>query len=494
VIHSQLAELFSRVGTPRIAVVGDALLDHYIFGEVERISPEAPVPVLRARRREFRAGGAGSVVTNLLQLGVRVNYFGVRGEDAAGEKLLDLFADENSRLDGFVAEVGRRTTEKTRHLGYVQHADRAMQQILRVDDEVREPIRAETVKAIIEAFRVQADQLDAVLVSDYAKGLITRELLVALTKAAPEIPFLVDPSLTADYSSYRGAFLICPNRYEAQRASGVSCVDAKGCREAAERLVEEFDLGSVALTMDREGIYLTVGKGAAGTEDGTHFPTRARRVTDVTGAGDMVLSVLGLVVAGGGTLAEAVEVANIAAGLEVRRVGVTPLSREEILEEVRSQGNPAVGKIKQREELVAAVDRARADGKRIVFTNGCFDCLHRGHHHLLQGAAGEGDVLIVAINNDESVRRLKGSGRPKVPLEDRLIMLADLQSVDFVIAFEEDTPVPLLEALRPDVLTKGEEYRDGTVVGREVVEGYGGRVAFVSQLPGFSTTRMLQKD
>ena len=487
--HNQLSELLARVGTPRIAVVGDAVLDHYIFGEVERISPEAPVPVLRARRREFRAGGAGSVVTNLLRLGTRVSFFSVRGEDAAAAKLLDLFEDKNSRLEGFVAEAGRRTTEKTRHLGYVQHADRAMQQLLRVDDEVREPIRRETLDSILEAFRAQVDELDAVLVSDYAKGLITRELLQEITEIAPDLPFLVDPALAADYSIYRGAYLICPNRYEAQQASGVPCTDADGCRTAAARLVQAFGLGAVALTMDRDGIYLTT----AGGEE-SQFPTRARRVTDVTGAGDMVLSVLGLVVAGGGTLAEAVEMANVAAGLEVRRVGVTPLSREEILEEARFQGNPAVGKIKKLDELVTAVASARADGKRVAFTNGCFDLLHRGHHHLLQGASDEGDVLVVAINSDASVRRLKGHGRPKVPLEDRLIMLADLQVVNFVIAFDEDTPVPLLEALRPDVLIKGEEYRDGVVVGREVIEKHGGRVAFVSQLPGFSTTRLLQED
>ena len=222
-----------------------------------------------------------------------------------------------------------------------------------------------------------------------------------------------------------------------------------------------------------------------------HFPTKARVVADVTGAGDMVLSVLGLVLAAGGALSQAVELANVAAGVEVRRLGATPVSREELLHELRYHGHPGVEKIKKLEELGPLVRSAREAGKTVVFTNGCFDLLHVGHHHLLHGASEMGDLLVVAVNSDASVRRLKGPTRPRISQEERMLMLSGLEVVDFVVCFEEDTPIPLLEALRPDVLVKGEEYKNGVVVGREVVEGYGGQVTFVAHIPGISTSTIL---
>jgi D-beta-D-heptose 7-phosphate kinase/D-beta-D-heptose 1-phosphate adenosyltransferase len=483
----QLARLLAGIGRPRIAVVGDAILDEYVWGEVERISPEAPIPVLRVSRRELRAGGAGSVVSNLARLGAEVRFFSVRGGDAAGERLLGILAGEGAGVGGIVVEEGRPTTSKTRYLGYVQHADRALQQILRTDDEVRQPIERETIRRIAGIFRDGAGELDAVLVSDYHKGLVSEELLGLLRQAAPGVPFLVDPALADDYSLYRGAFLICPNRYEARRASGIACGDVAGCSRAAEKLARELGLGSVALTMDRDGIYLYERSGRS-----RHFPTKARVVADVTGAGDMVLSVLGLVIAAGGPLDQAVELSNIAAGIEVRRIGVTPLSRAEILQEILYEGHPGAEKLKKLAELVPIIGAAREAGKTIVMANGCFDLLHFGHLHLLQGAAMEGDVLVVAVNSDASIRRLKGRDRPAIPEEDRLLAIAGLEAVDYVFPFEDDTPIPALETLRPHVLVKGEEYRNGIVVGREVVEGYGGRIAFVSQVPGISTTALLK--
>jgi D-beta-D-heptose 7-phosphate kinase/D-beta-D-heptose 1-phosphate adenosyltransferase len=482
----ELAQLLRGIGRPRIAVLGDAILDEYVWGEVERISPEAPIPVLLAARREHRAGGAGSVVANLTRLGAEVSFFAVRGDDAAGERLVDLLRAEGARTEGVIVEEGRPTTAKTRHLGYVQHADRAVQQILRVDWEVRQPIAEATIAKIARGFAAEVAGFDAVLVSDYHKGLISAALLERLRKSAPRARFLVDPALTDDYSTYRGCFLICPNRYEASRASGLDCRDLASCARAAEKLARDLDLGAVALTMDKEGIWLHERGGLV-----RHFATRARVVADVTGAGDMVLSVLGLVVAAGGPLARAVELANVAAGIEVRRMGVAPLTREEILQEVLYEGHPGADKVKRLEELVPIVKAARGAGKKVVFTNGCFDLLHPGHHQLLHGARREGDLLIVGVNRDASIRRLKGPGRPVVTEPDRFFMVAALEVVDYVVPFAEDTPIPLLEALRPDVLVKGEEYRTGIVVGRELVEGYGGRVAFVAQLPGFSTTGLI---
>ncbi len=487
---SPLVSLLESIGRPRIAVVGDAILDEYVWGEVKRVSPEAPIPVLRVTHRELRAGGAGSVVVNLAHLGADVRFFSVCGDDSGAHRLRGLFAERDIDLDGLVVEPGRPTTVKTRHVGFVQHANRAMQQLLRVDDEVNTPLRDETVEKVVRAFREKVEGTDIILVSDYGKGLINEKLLDALRASAPEgVPFMVDPAQREDYSLYRRCFLMCPNRYEAQTATKVPCSDVEGCARAAERLVEDLDLEAVALTMDADGMYVYERNGLR-----RRFPTRARVLTDVTGAGDMVLSVLGLVIAAKGSLADAVSLANIAAGLEIRRLGVTPLSREEIRHEILTEGRPGSGKIRSLEEVVSLVEKERERGKTVVFTNGCFDLLHFGHYHLFYGAAQEGDILIVAVNSDESVRRLnKGPNRPVIPQHDRMLMIASLEVVNFVIGFDETTPERLLDALRPDVLVKGEEYRHRGVVGGDFVQSYGGRIAYVSQIEGFSTTALIEE-
>lgn len=487
---SPLVRLLDSIERPRIAVVGDAILDEYVWGEVKRVSPEAPIPVLRVTHRELRAGGAGSVVVNLAHLGAEVKFFSVCGDDSGAHRLRGLFPEADVDLEGLVVEPRRPTTVKTRHVGFVQHANRAVQQLLRVDDEVRTRLREETIERVVTAFRKQIDTVDIVLVSDYDKGLISDTLLGALRDCAPAgVQFIVDPAQRKDYSIYRRCFLICPNRFEAQVATGVPCPDVDGCARAARRLAEELELKAVALTMDADGMYVYERDGLQQT-----FPTRARVLTDVTGAGDMVLSVLGLVLAGSGSLADAVSLANIAAGLEIRRLGVTPLTREEIRHEILSEGRPGTGKIKTLEEALPLIDKERKSGKTVVFTNGCFDLLHFGHYHLFYGAAQEGDVLVVAVNSDESVRRLdKGPNRPVIPQHDRMLMIAGLEVVNYVIGFDETTPERLLRALRPEVLVKGEEYRHRGVVGKDFVESYGGRIAFVSQIEGFSTTALIEE-
>ncbi|MCZ6794982.1 MAG: bifunctional heptose 7-phosphate kinase/heptose 1-phosphate adenyltransferase [Planctomycetota bacterium] len=483
----QIARVVQGFGEPRIAVLGDLMFDEYVWGEVERISPEAPIPVLRVSRRQYRAGGAGSVIVNLARLGAKVSVFSLLGRDAAGEQVAELFRQEGCDLSGLLFEDARRTTVKSRHMGFVQQSHRAVQQMLRVDEEERQPIPGEMIERLLERLRERRGEFDALLVSDYNKGLIDEELLRGVMDACAGTPVLIDPARLDDYSRYRGAYLICPNRFEAERATGISCRRLSDCSAAGARLVELLGARAVAITLDREGILLCPAGAPA-----RPFPTRARKVADVTGAGDMVLSILGWVVAGGGSLERAVELANVAAGIEVRHLGVTPISRQELIQEVRYRGHPAAGKIKSFGELVQVVDGERSAGKRIVFTNGCFDFLHLGHHHLLDGARQEGDLLVVAVNSDDSIRRLKGEGRPRILEEDRVRMLAGLEAVDYVTVFEEDTPNHLLEALRPDVLVKGSEYRDGVVVGREIVEGYGGQVAFVDQIPGISTTELLK--
>ena len=485
-MRANLAKYLREIGTPRLAVIGDAILDKYVWGQVERVSPEGPIPVLRATRRELRAGGAGSVVVNLARLESEVSFFSVRGDDEGGDELRNLLANEGVELTGLVVDLDRPTTVKTRYVGYVQHAHRAAQQVLRVDDEVLTPISRDAVDSLVAAFSARAQDFDAVLVSDYKKGLVDEELLRRLRAAAPDVPFLVDPAVRTDYSLYRGCHLICPNRYEAQSASDISCRDVDGCTRAARRLCSDVELQYVALTMDADGILLASRSG--GEEQ---FPTRARTVSDVTGAGDMVLSVLGLVVGAGGGVPLAVQLANVAAGLEVRRLGVTPLTRGEIIGEILFEGRPGASKVRTLDELSTLTREAREAGKRIVFTNGCFDLFHAGHYHLLNGAAEAGDVLIVAINSDASVSELKGKGRPVIPLEDRLLHIGGLEVVDHVVSFDSPTPMVLLEELRPDVLVKGGDYRDGEVVGAEFVRGYGGTIELIPLLPGVSTTALI---
>ena len=360
--------------------------------------------------------------------------------------------------------------------------------MLRVDEEELSPVSSALADEVLERMFADGGAWDAVLVSDYGKGLVTDRLMEGLRERAGGSPVLVDPARTSDYSAYRGVSLICPNRFEAELASGVGCQDIAGCREAAGKLRGEFELGSVIVTMDRDGMFLDQGGEAP-----THFPTRSRVVADVTGAGDMVLAILGISAAAGNAAEIGVEVANLAAGIVVRQFGVVAVSRGELLDEIRNQGNPAAGKIKSLENLSDILSGQKQEGKKVVLTNGCFDLLHPGHHHLLNEARREGDILVVAVNSDSSIRRLKGEGRPRIEESDRIKMLAGLEAVDYVVLFEEDTPEGLIEELVPDVLVKGGDYRDEVVVGRDLVESKGGRMVFVDRLPGLSTTELLEE-
>jgi D-beta-D-heptose 7-phosphate kinase / D-beta-D-heptose 1-phosphate adenosyltransferase len=485
--NARLTRTLTGIGRPKLIVVGEAILDEYVWGEVDRISPEAPIPVLRVHRREERVGGAGSVVANLLRLGAEAAFLSVVGDDPKGERVVGFLRAAGCDTSGVLPLPGRRTIVKTRHLGFVQHANRAPQQMLRVDEEDLEAPGPEAVGRLLEVYRREVAGASAVLVSDYNKGLLEPRFLRAVIDGAGSVPVLVDPARVDDYRIYRGARLICPNRYETSRASGRPVNTIEESSRAAAKLIEECGFREVAVTLDKEGIYLEREGGG-----GQHFPTVATVVADVAGAGDMVLSVLGLVIGAGGLLEDAVPLANLAAGIEIRQVGVVTVSREEILAELRYQGHPASAKRKTAEELVELVRDLRKRGQKVVFTNGCFDLLHFGHHHLLNEARRQGDCLIVAVNADASIRKLKGPGRPINRQEERLMMISGLEAVDYVVPFEEDTPMRLLDLLRPEVLVKGDEYQDGQVVGRELVESYGGRVVLVEQVPGISTTAILK--
>lgn len=475
------------LGRPHILVVGDVMLDEYVWGEVSRISPEAPVPVVRGTHREFKVGGAGSVVENLAVLGASVDAVGLVGEDEAGRQLRSLFAKRGIEDRGLVVSATRRTTCKTRVMAYVQHANRAQQQILRLDwEEVRTPSAPEAaqLREALEWAFARKPQL--VLVSDYEKGLLTDALLQDVIQRGrlAGIRVLIDPGRTVDYDRYRGAWLICPNRFEAQQASGVPMREVDDYGRAGRLLVERLGLEHAALTLDREGIMRVSADGSSRL-----FPTRVRTVTDVAGAGDMVHSIVGLAIASGWGIDDALLLANVGAGVEVSKVGVTPIERWELYQACAEE--TSVSKVRRYEDLLTIVERAHAAGTRIVFTNGCFDFLHAGHVKLLQQAREFGDLLIVGLNSDDSVRRLKGPNRPVMCASDRGSVLSGLASVDHVVFFDADTPLELIERIRPQVLVKGADYAGGTVVGREIVEAAGGRVELIPLTPNLSSTAIL---
>jgi D-beta-D-heptose 7-phosphate kinase/D-beta-D-heptose 1-phosphate adenosyltransferase len=485
-----LIQLVQRLGQPRVLVVGDLMLDRYVWGDAERISQEAPVILLHADRREERLGGASSVAAMLRALGARVALVGVVGADVDGARLRRMFLDLGIDHDAVLAVNDRPSTVKERYIGRAQH--RHPQQMIRVDYEVRVPISEATARQLNPLIHQQMRKADIVLVSDYDKGVCTPTVLGEVIAQAQALGLrtLADPIRGRDYRSYKGCSVITPNRLEAGLATGRVLQDIPQVLEAAAQLQQELDLEAAIITLDKDGMALAHRDGKRQI-----YPTRPRQVYDITGAGDMVLSVLGMALAAGADFEAAIALANCAGGLEVEKIGVATVSRDEILRDLLHTGT--VGALHQKvwplEPLCQQLDHRRRVGQRVAFTNGCFDVLHAGHVQYLQEARAQADLLVVGLNSDASVRALKGADRPIHSAEARAAVLAGLQAVDYVIVFEEDTPQTLIEAVRPDVLVKGADYRKQDVVGAEFVESYGGRVYLAPVCEGFSTTKVIEK-
>jgi len=478
--------MLERFGSPRVLLVGDFMLDRYVYGNAERVSPEAPVPVLKTVRTETRTGGAGNVAAAVLALEARVACVGVIGQDAAGTDLSNLLASMGAETSSLVRLPNRPTTVKSRYVGLAQH--RHAQQLLRVDDEDPTPLPESVQTTLWAAVRGELASSDVLALEDYDKGVLTDAAAATLLAEArkADVPVVVDPALIDDYRRYRGATVLTPNRFEASLASGIEIADDDSLERAARQILLATDAHAVIVTLDKQGAYVLEAGGEA-----RQVRTIPRSVYDVTGAGDEVLAALAVALAEGVPLAQAAQLANVAGSLEVERFGVVPISRQDILDELRRIVGLRGGKVLPRERLGEEVRRRKARGETVVFTNGCFDLLHMGHVRYLQEAREMGSCLIVAINSDDSVRRLKGPARPVIGEAERGEMLAALECVDFVTVFDEDTPCELLELLRPDVLVKG-----GTtdvVVGREIVEGYGGRVATTGAMSGLSTTQIINR-
>lgn len=475
----------------RAIVVGDLMLDEYQYGDAERLSADAPVPVLHVRRTERRAGGAGNLCLNLRAMRGEVVALGVVGDDEAGGVLLEELSRAGVEVGGVAVDGSRPTTVKRNLVGLAQQ--RHPQKMFRVDFESRDPISGEIESSMLAWFSREVRSADVVCIEDYGKGVCTPGLLgevIRMSRGAG-VEVLVDPAMREDASRYRGASAITPNRNEAQRATGLAS-DEHGSSEVNGRLsgalLESLELEAVVLTLDRHGALVHERGGEA-----TRVPTVAREVYDVTGAGDMMLAGLAAGRANGMTWLDATRFANAAAGLEVEIFGVEAIPLERIHQHLLDLHARERGKVRSRADLLVEVRARRARGERIVLTNGCFDVLHAGHVRLVQEASRMGDFLIVAVNDDASVRRLKGASRPVNSQDDRARVLASLEGVGAVTVFEEDTPIPLLEAIRPDVLVKGGDYSRTGVVGREVVEAYGGRVEIVPAVEGLSTTRTIER-
>ncbi|HEX3149437.1 MAG TPA: D-glycero-beta-D-manno-heptose 1-phosphate adenylyltransferase [Gemmataceae bacterium] len=490
---SDLIELVQNLGRPRVLVVGDVMLDRYVWGDAERISQEAPVILLRADKREERLGGASSVATMLSALQAEVSLVGVVGTDSDGKRVREIL--DNLRVDnsGVTPDGGRPTTVKERYIGRAQH--KHPQQMLRVDFETREPVSGEVESRLCEAIASEIQRADVVLVSDYDKGVCTPAVLATTVDAARQrgIRVIADPIRGRGYEKYRGCSSITPNRLEAGIATGRTVDTNEQAIATARQLRDDLDLEAGIVTLDKDGMAL-----AHRDRTETIYPTRARQVYDITGAGDMVMSVLGLALAAGADYPSAIRLANVAGGLEVEKIGVATVTREEILNDLFHSPAPAdslaiTTKIRALPRLVAELEARRRLGQKIAFTNGCFDILHLGHVQYLTEARAQADCLVVGLNTDASVRSLKGTGRPVNSEDARAAVLAALRDVDYLVLFDESTPIELIKAVRPDVLVKGADYRRDQVVGADLVESYGGRVHLAGLREGYSTTKLIQQ-
>ena len=461
-------------------VIGDVMLDRYLMGEVGRISPEAPVPIVLVKNEQLRAGGAANVAANLALLGIQTHLIGCVGDDAEAGSLIRLVTESGTQAK-LITSAARPTIAKTRVIG-------GHQQMLRLDQEDNAAFTAEENAALLAAIETEIAQKPAtVILSDYAKGLLSETVCQQIIRhcKAYQIPVLVDPK-GKDYSKYQGATALTPNKKETAEACNTSTQDADLIAKAAQ-LKTSLKLDFLAVTRGEEGISLI-------DETAHHLPATAQQVLDVSGAGDTVIATLAAGLMHDLTPLQSLELANIAAGVVVGKLGTVPITQAELLDALAvKQGSEQAHKICTLPELLAKVSAWRQAKQKIVFTNGCFDLLHAGHVTYLEAAKRRGDRLVLGLNTDRSVSALKGPTRPVVHENDRARVLAALESVDAVILFNEDTPLSLINAIKPDVIAKGSDYTADQVVGGKEVESWGGEIALIDLVEGRSTSNIIKK-
>lgn len=471
--------VISRIKPAPILVAGDVMVDEYVMGDVERISPESPVPVLLARQRHRRLGGAGNVVRNVVSMGGTVALFATIGADSAGEWFKKHCSEIGVDTFWLKSEVSRPTTIKTRVVA-------RNQQIVRIDEEYNGNIPENIEKKVIDDIRAVTPQVKSVIVSDYGKGFLSDAVLESLFKSAKTegAPSLVDPK-GRDFTRYVGATYITPNLREASLASGIDIKDNLTLEKAGRILLDQTQAQGIVITRGKEGITLVT---PSKSQD---FPVKPVEIVDVTGAGDTVIATLALAVGSGLSIEEAIQMANLAASLVVARFGAASVTLEEMRNSLNNWSQ--VKKIVNRSEVERIIRNHRLQGQSIVFTNGCFDLFHIGHLDILRKASTFGDILIVAVNSNESVQRIKNKDRPIVDEKDRLEIVSALNFVDYAVLFDEDTPYNLIRDIKPDVLVKGEDWRGKKVVGEDIVVNRGGKVQFVNLVPGVSTTSLIDR-
>jgi D-beta-D-heptose 7-phosphate kinase / D-beta-D-heptose 1-phosphate adenosyltransferase len=493
-LHERILARLASWKPARVMVIGDFMLDQHVYGAAERLSPDAPVPVLMAgdpRDIKETPGGASNVASCLMALDAEVACFGVVGGDPEGESLRRHLAKMGCDASGVIVDPSRPTTVKRSLIGLAQH--RHPQKMFRLDFESREPLGRAVSERLLGQVLASLSGVDVVCIEDYNKGVCSPTLCHAVIEEAKRLgkPVVVDPAAIEDYGRYRGATAITPNRSEAELATGMAMpLDATVEHNArlAARLLGDLQLEAVVLTLDRHGALLLERNG-----DPIHVPTVARKVYDVTGAGDMVLAALAAARANRFAWDEAVAFANAAAGLEVELFGAQPIPLSSVRRSILSIAGRASGKTRSLEDLLVELTVHRDAGHRIVLTNGCFDVIHAGHVAYLREARQQGDVLVVGVNSDEEVRRQKGQGRPIYQERDRLEILGELHCVDYLIVFREPTAHELLRSLRPHVYVKGGDYRPEQVNEYDVVRELGIEMRLLAHRPGLGSTNIVER-
>ena len=477
---SHLAQQVEHLIHAKVLCIGDVMLDRFVYGSVNRISPEAPIPVIRVERESAMLGGAGNVARNATALGASVQFLSLVGDDLPGREVMEYIASDPGVEPYIQTERNRPTTIKTRYIA-------GGQQLLRSDNETTADIAPATISNLSALAGQLAPDVAAIILSDYGKGVLHADVVVAAIATARKAgkPVIVDPK-GSDYSIYRGATVVTPNRAEAEAATGIAIHSDEDAVAAATKIITECGIENVLLTRSQDGMTLVTQDGVA-----LHLPTEAREVFDVSGAGDTVVACLA---AAGSSLADAARIANVAAGIVVGKIGTAVVYPDELVSTLHHH-DLMIGeaKLMPLDRMVDRAERWRRKGYKVGFTNGCFDLLHPGHLSLLKQARASCDRLIVGLNSDASVKRLKGDSRPVQSEAARAAVLGSLETVSGVVIFGENTPIELIKAIKPDILVKGADYTIDKVVGAEIVHGYGGKVVLANLEDGFSTTSTIAR-
>jgi len=481
-MKSKFKYFFDHRRRPKVLVIGDLILDEYLWGGMTRISPEAPVPILETKSENLSLGGSANVANNLAALGCEVYLIGAIGQDEKGDRLLELIREKGIHTEGIFRFVHRPTTSKMRIIAHNQ-------QILRVDKEDNRPITTETEKKIIQFTNQILPGMNGVICSDYQKGVLTEKVVKNLMHRAQNAKkiVVVDPK-SADFSLYKGATVLTPNQNEVERSVPIKVNSGEDLERAAEYLLSLTRGEALLVTRGKDGMTLYRNK-----EKAVNLPTVAKEVYDVTGAGDTVVSVFGMALFVGFNYRDAAWLSNMAGSIVVGKVGTAVVTLNEINEFLEEELLRTSRTILELEELKKLVSLAKSTGKTVVFTNGCFDLIHGGHIEFLQKAKSLGDILVIGLNSDASVHAIKGDGRPIKTQKERANILSALRYVDYITIFDESTPEQLIGEIRPDILVKGDDYKVNEVVGREIVEGYGARVELIPIVKGLSTTNTVEQ-